>query len=239
MKKALEGEAPSDFPLSPQLVDVQIDTHTGQAARSGCSVSQVKTEKFLKGVEPSDSLASRAFLLRCLDGGGVDSAFRIRLVGPLESSLEKYPYSPADTLSSGRHPVFLKTIGLSAALFCLTPLIAPHRAHADSSAQFLPAGLVFPEFTHAIQVDPAALPFQSGRALQLEYAPAVLGSSLSVYDATYSYSTQSWGLGVGYNGWTDNEAGMTHLIVAGGGVKVPSPRLDRPVHVEPVPQLVV
>jgi len=97
-------------------------------------------------------------------------------------------------------------------------------ARADSNLQFLPAGLVFPSFTHAIAVDAASMPLQAGSALQLEYA-APVGSAQNIYDGTYTHTTQDWGLGVGYNGWS-NSGSLTHNVVIGGSVKVPSTRLS-------------
>jgi penicillin-binding protein 1B len=55
MTKALESEAPLEFPISPYVSDVQIDTHTGLAAEAGCPITQVKTEKYVKGNEPTTS----------------------------------------------------------------------------------------------------------------------------------------------------------------------------------------
>lgn len=114
-------------------------------------------------------------------------------------------------------------------LLLFLPLALGLEARAESSAQFLPAGLVFPEFTHAIEVDPAALPYQTGSALQLEYAPALFGSDLSVYSGSYTAGRQNWGLGIGYNGWqsSSNAAlGISHSLVVGGGVKIPSTQIS-------------
>jgi penicillin-binding protein 1B len=55
MKNALAGEAPQPFPLSPELVDVTVDRHTGKQADSSCPISQTLTDKFVKGHEPRDS----------------------------------------------------------------------------------------------------------------------------------------------------------------------------------------
>lgn len=55
MKNALEGEPPAEFPLSPNLVNESIDTHTGLTAESSCPSLQVITEKFEKGNEPHTS----------------------------------------------------------------------------------------------------------------------------------------------------------------------------------------
>ena len=97
-------------------------------------------------------------------------------------------------------------------------------AQAESSLQFLPAGIVFPEYTHAIAVDSAAMSTQAGSALQLEYGPATSGSSETTYNGSYTYTNRNWGLGVGYNGWQDSSSGntLTDTLVVGGSVKVPS-----------------
>ena len=55
MKTALAGEPPTPFPLSPDLVDVTVDRHTGKRADNDCPVSQALTDKFVKGHEPRDS----------------------------------------------------------------------------------------------------------------------------------------------------------------------------------------
>lgn len=55
MKNALEGEAPAEFPLSPYLVNLSIDTHSGLLAESSCPPTQVQTEKYEKGNEPRSS----------------------------------------------------------------------------------------------------------------------------------------------------------------------------------------
>ncbi len=52
MKGAHLGEAPTQFPISAALVDVAIDQHTGLQASPGCPLSQVFTEKYVRGLEP-------------------------------------------------------------------------------------------------------------------------------------------------------------------------------------------
>ncbi|MCM2276728.1 MAG: PBP1A family penicillin-binding protein [Oligoflexia bacterium] len=52
MKKALAGEPPVPFPLSPNLVDVSIDRHTGLQASPECPSAQLITEKYPRGLEP-------------------------------------------------------------------------------------------------------------------------------------------------------------------------------------------
>ncbi len=54
MKAALANEPPTPFPVSPHLIDVTIDKFTGQRAHSGCPVSQITTEKYLRAHEPSE-----------------------------------------------------------------------------------------------------------------------------------------------------------------------------------------
>ncbi len=53
MKKALSGEPPSPFPVSPYLSNVQIDQRSGKLAPFDCPVSQVVVEKYVKGHEPN------------------------------------------------------------------------------------------------------------------------------------------------------------------------------------------
>jgi len=55
MKKALSSEPPAPFEPSTHLVDLSTDLHSGKLASFGCPVSQVRTEKFIKGKEPQDS----------------------------------------------------------------------------------------------------------------------------------------------------------------------------------------
>ena len=55
MKNALAGDPPQAFPLSPDLVDVAVDRHTGNRAERGCPISQIVTDKFTRGHEPRDS----------------------------------------------------------------------------------------------------------------------------------------------------------------------------------------
>ncbi|MCM2324820.1 MAG: PBP1A family penicillin-binding protein, partial [Oligoflexia bacterium] len=55
MKKALAGEPPLAFPLSPHLVDIPIDRHTGLQAAPDCPLTQLITEKYLRGAEPRSS----------------------------------------------------------------------------------------------------------------------------------------------------------------------------------------
>jgi membrane peptidoglycan carboxypeptidase len=52
MKKALAGEPPLQFPLSPYLSNVPIDVRSGQLANETCRPSQVLTEKYEKDNEP-------------------------------------------------------------------------------------------------------------------------------------------------------------------------------------------
>lgn len=52
MKKALEGEPPMTFPVSPHLVSLPIDIKTGEKALPGCPDEQVATEKYWKNFEP-------------------------------------------------------------------------------------------------------------------------------------------------------------------------------------------
>ena len=55
MKQALEGDAPAAFPLSAQVTNVKIDTHSGKAATSSCPDNQVIVEKYVVSHEPKDS----------------------------------------------------------------------------------------------------------------------------------------------------------------------------------------
>ena len=55
MKNALAGDPPQPFQLSPFLVDVTVDRHTGKRATSGCPVTQTVTDKYIKDLEPRDS----------------------------------------------------------------------------------------------------------------------------------------------------------------------------------------
>ncbi|MGK5084982.1 transglycosylase domain-containing protein [Bdellovibrionota bacterium FG-1] len=55
MKDALAGDPPQTFPLSPYLVDVTVDRHTGKKASSSCPIVQTLTDKFIRGHEPQDS----------------------------------------------------------------------------------------------------------------------------------------------------------------------------------------
>lgn len=55
MKNALAGEPPQAFQLSPLLVDVTVDRHTGKRADLICLVSQTVTDKFVKDREPAES----------------------------------------------------------------------------------------------------------------------------------------------------------------------------------------
>jgi penicillin-binding protein 1B len=61
MKAALAGEAPAPFPISPQLVDVSIDRHTGKKASFTCPISQTITEKFIKDHEPKETSCEAAY----------------------------------------------------------------------------------------------------------------------------------------------------------------------------------
>ncbi|MGK5084999.1 hypothetical protein WDW37_17050 [Bdellovibrionota bacterium FG-1] len=104
-------------------------------------------------------------------------------------------------------------------IFGVAAVLTPESRAADS-ALFLPAGIVFPEFTHALQTDAAGLPYQQGKALQLEYSPAMLGASQTGYDATFSYSQGTWALGVGYEGaQAGGGAGLSHALLAGAGAR--------------------
>jgi penicillin-binding protein 1B len=55
MKKALAGEPPTQFPLSPYLSNVSIDVRSGLLADGSCHPSQVITEKYEKENEPKSS----------------------------------------------------------------------------------------------------------------------------------------------------------------------------------------
>jgi penicillin-binding protein 1B len=48
MKHGLDGEPTVAFPISPDLQEVPVDTHTGMAARPDCRPTQVLTDKFMK-----------------------------------------------------------------------------------------------------------------------------------------------------------------------------------------------
>ena len=54
MKKALSKENPISFPPSPLLTDIEIDLHSGKAARSNCPPAQVIHEKYIQGHEPKE-----------------------------------------------------------------------------------------------------------------------------------------------------------------------------------------
>jgi membrane carboxypeptidase/penicillin-binding protein len=54
MKQALEGVPPSPFPISPQLVSVRIDRHSGRLATSSCPDAQSTIEKYVVGNDPRD-----------------------------------------------------------------------------------------------------------------------------------------------------------------------------------------
>lgn len=54
MKIALAGDPPQSFPLSPDLVDVTVDRHTGKRAERGCPIAQTVTDKFTRGHDPRD-----------------------------------------------------------------------------------------------------------------------------------------------------------------------------------------
>jgi penicillin-binding protein 1B len=58
MKGALAGEPPAQFPMSPDLSDIGIDIKSGLRARSDCSASQIKVEKFWKAREPKNASCS-------------------------------------------------------------------------------------------------------------------------------------------------------------------------------------
>jgi penicillin-binding protein 1B len=55
MKKALEGEPPTPFPLSQYLSNVSIDTRSGLLSDGSCYPNQVITEKYEKENEPRSS----------------------------------------------------------------------------------------------------------------------------------------------------------------------------------------
>lgn len=55
MKEAHRGEPPMPFPLSPHLVTVRVDRHTGKLALSDCPESLTLTEKYVIGNEPQSS----------------------------------------------------------------------------------------------------------------------------------------------------------------------------------------
>lgn len=54
MNKALEDEPPIPFPSSPYLVDVLMDQHTGNEAKSDCDPNQVIAEKFNRNFLPRE-----------------------------------------------------------------------------------------------------------------------------------------------------------------------------------------
>jgi len=58
MKTALKGEPITPFPVSPHLVDVLMDKHTGKKAESDCPTHQVIVEKFILGNEPREKSCS-------------------------------------------------------------------------------------------------------------------------------------------------------------------------------------
>jgi penicillin-binding protein 1B len=55
MKKALEGEPPTPFPLSQHLSNVSIDVRSGLLSDSSCYPNQIITEKYDKDNEPKSS----------------------------------------------------------------------------------------------------------------------------------------------------------------------------------------
>jgi penicillin-binding protein 1B len=55
MKQALQYDPALPFVESDRLVDMRLDSHTGQKAESSCSESQVVTEKVIVGREPRKS----------------------------------------------------------------------------------------------------------------------------------------------------------------------------------------
>lgn len=55
MKKALEGEPPTPFPLSQNLSNVSIDVRSGLLSDSSCYPNQIITEKYDKENEPRSS----------------------------------------------------------------------------------------------------------------------------------------------------------------------------------------
>lgn len=54
MNKALMSEDSAPFSISPHLIEVQIDRHSGQQALGDCPPAQVITEKYIRGKEPRD-----------------------------------------------------------------------------------------------------------------------------------------------------------------------------------------
>ena len=54
MKGALAGNPEGSFPLSPDLVSVKIDKHSGKLASSDCPDSQTTVEKYTVGNEPTE-----------------------------------------------------------------------------------------------------------------------------------------------------------------------------------------
>jgi penicillin-binding protein 1B len=54
MKAGLQGVPITPFLVSPNLVELKIDRHSGKTAKSDCPPSQVLVEKYIKGHEPRD-----------------------------------------------------------------------------------------------------------------------------------------------------------------------------------------
>jgi len=61
MNEALVGEPPEAFPLSPELVAVRVDRHTGLRATDECSDAQTRIEKFLRGQEPQKTSCEKSY----------------------------------------------------------------------------------------------------------------------------------------------------------------------------------
>ena len=61
MKAALAGQPSRPFPPSPDLVELATDMYTGKRAAAGCPASQVVTEKFMKGFEPSGESCEKSW----------------------------------------------------------------------------------------------------------------------------------------------------------------------------------
>jgi membrane carboxypeptidase/penicillin-binding protein len=61
MSKALEGEPPITFRVSPHLVQLAVDRRTGALATQSCPISQVSTEVYMKAFEPRTSTCEAAW----------------------------------------------------------------------------------------------------------------------------------------------------------------------------------
>jgi penicillin-binding protein 1A len=61
MNEALAGDPPQSFPLSPELVTLRIDRHTGLKATDDCPDAQTRMEKFERGHEPHSTSCERTY----------------------------------------------------------------------------------------------------------------------------------------------------------------------------------